>query len=79
MCLTKAYGGTVALRDLELEICQREVFGLLGPNGSGKTIMIRLILGLLRATSGQVSIAGHDSWRDWLNRYDGKLRSNCDH
>ncbi len=64
--LTKSYGATIALRDLDLEIRKGEVFGLLGPNGSGKTTMIRLILGLLRATSGQASVAGHDSWRDSL-------------
>lgn len=64
--LTKKYGGTIALRDLDLEIRKGEVLGLLGPNGSGKTTMIRLILGLLRATSGQASVAGHDSWRDSL-------------
>ena len=64
--LTKKYGSTIALRDLDLEIRKGEVFGLLGPNGSGKTTMIRLMLGLLRATSGQASVAGHDSWRDSL-------------
>lgn len=64
--LTKSYGSTIALRDLDLEVRKGEVFGLLGPNGSGKTTMIRLILGLLRATSGQALVAGHDSWRDSL-------------
>ena len=68
--LTKSYGGTIALRELDLEVRKGEVFGLLGPNGSGKTTMIRLILGLLRATSGQALVVGHDSWRDSLKVRD---------
>ena len=50
--LTKRYGKAFALRDLTLEVRQGEVFGLLGPNGSGKTTTIRLLLGLIRPTVG---------------------------
>jgi ABC-2 type transport system ATP-binding protein len=64
--LTKRYGETVALRQLTLEVRQGEVFGLLGPNGSGKTTMIRLLLGLLRPTAGHASISGFDCWRQSL-------------
>jgi len=64
--LTKRYGATLALADLDLEVRQGEVFGLLGPNGSGKTTAIRLLLGLLRPTSGRAAVAGHDCWRQSL-------------
>jgi ABC-2 type transport system ATP-binding protein len=64
--LTKRYGATLALADLDLEVRQGEVFGLLGPNGSGKTTTLRLLLGLLRPTSGRAAIAGHDCWNQSL-------------
>jgi ABC-2 type transport system ATP-binding protein len=64
--LTKAYGSFLALRQLNLEIYQGEIFGLLGPNGSGKTTTIRLLLGLLRPTMGHAAIAGFDCWRQSL-------------
>jgi len=64
--LTKAYGSFLALRQLSLEVRQGEVFGLLGPNGSGKTTTIRLLLGLLHPTSGQAAIFGLDCWRQSL-------------
>ena len=50
--LTKRYGATRALANLSMTIHRGEVFGLLGPNGSGKTTTIRLLLGLLRPTVG---------------------------
>ena len=61
--LTKLYGPVVALDHFSLEIQRGEVFGLLGPNGSGKTTTIRLLLGFLRPTSGRATIGGFDSWR----------------
>lgn len=65
--LTKHYGAVHALSDLTTEVRKGEVFGLLGPNGSGKTTAIRLILGLLRPTRGRASVAGHDCWTDSLS------------
>jgi ABC-2 type transport system ATP-binding protein len=62
--LTKDYGTFRALDDLTLEVRPGEVFGILGPNGSGKTTALRCALGFLRPTSGRVSIGGHDSWHD---------------
>src|SRR5436190_5271489 len=50
-----------ALKALDLEIKRGEVFGLLGPNGSGKTTTIKLMLGLLFPTSGQVLVFGKDA------------------
>src|SRR5208337_2572837 len=64
--LTKAYGDFLALRQFSLEVRQGEVFGLLGPNGSGKTTTLRLLLGLLHPTSGQATIFGLDCWRQSL-------------
>jgi ABC-2 type transport system ATP-binding protein len=62
--LTKDYGRFRALDDLNLEIGPGEVVGLLGPNGSGKTTALRLMLGFLRPTSGRALIDGHDCWYD---------------
>src|SRR5262249_44477512 len=53
-----------ALDALDLTLHPGEVFGLLGPNGSGKTTALRLILGFLRPTAGHVRVAGFDSWED---------------
>ena len=65
--LTKRYGATTALADLTVSIRPGEVFGLLGPNGSGKTTTIRLLLGLLHPTEGRASVAGFDCWRQGLD------------
>src|SRR5579871_3447589 len=62
--LTKDYGSYRALEQLDLTIGKGEVFGLLGPNGSGKTTALRLLLGFLQPTAGRALIAGHDCWRD---------------
>ena len=64
--LSKVYQDVRALDALSLEIRRGEVFGLLGPNGSGKTTTIRLLLGLLRPTAGRATIAGFDCWKDSL-------------
>lgn len=64
--LTKYYGRLAALDGLSLEVSRGEVFGLLGPNGSGKTTAIRLLLGMLRPTAGWGRVAGHDVWSESL-------------
>jgi ABC-2 type transport system ATP-binding protein len=64
--LTKYYGRTRALASLTMEVRKGEVYGLLGPNGSGKTTTIRLLLGLLRPSSGHASVAGYDVWHQSL-------------
>src|SRR5664279_4726684 len=61
--LSKRYGTVDALRDLDLEISPGEVVGYLGPNGAGKTTTIRLLLGLIRPTSGRAEIFGFDCQR----------------
>jgi ABC-2 type transport system ATP-binding protein len=64
--LTKDYGRSRALDDVNLTIEHGEVFGLLGPNGSGKTTALRLLLGFLRPTTGHAWIEGHECWRESL-------------
>src|SRR5690349_24568007 len=62
--LVKQFGSFRALDGLDLEVRPGEVHGFLGPNGSGKSTTIRVLLGLLRATSGEVRLLGGDPWRD---------------
>ena len=56
--LTKRFGKTVALAGLTMTVPRGEVFGFLGPNGAGKTTAVKLLLGLLKPTSGQGSLLG---------------------
>jgi ABC-2 type transport system ATP-binding protein len=64
--LTKRYGSFTALDTLDLEVRQGEVLGYLGPNGAGKTTTIRLLLGLIRASSGRATLFGLDAEKDKL-------------
>lgn len=64
--LSKRYGIRWAVRDLDLVVPRGEVFGFLGPNGAGKTTTIRMMLGLIRPTSGTVRINGLDAHDDPL-------------
>jgi energy-coupling factor transporter ATP-binding protein EcfA2 len=59
--LTKRFGRTLALDQLDLTVEAGEVFGFLGPNGAGKSTTIRLLLGHLRPTAGEAWIFGHAS------------------
>lgn len=62
--LTKYYGPTRGIEGLDLEVGHGEIFGFLGPNGAGKTTTIRMIMGMLRPTSGHAEVLGLDSWGD---------------
>jgi len=62
--LVKTFGSTRALDGLDLEVAPGEVHGFLGPNGSGKTTTIRVLLGLLRADAGEVRLLGGHPWHD---------------
>ena len=61
--LSKSFGRVRALDDLTLDVADGEVLGYLGPNGSGKTTTIRLLLGLSRPSAGSSELFGLDSWR----------------
>ncbi len=58
--LSKRFGDTQALRDLELSVETSTVFGLIGPNGAGKTTTLRVLLGMIRPDAGRVSVLGLD-------------------
>jgi ABC-2 type transport system ATP-binding protein len=62
--LVKTFGAVRALDSFNMQVNTGEVHGFLGPNGAGKTTAIRVLLGLLRADSGEVSVLGGDPWRD---------------
>ena len=62
--LTKSYGPTKALDGFDLSVATGEVHGFLGPNGSGKTTTIRILLGLVRADGGYATMLGGDPWSD---------------
>lgn len=64
--LNKTYAtGFTALKDVALDIRRGEIFALLGPNGAGKTTLISIVCGLVNASSGSITVAGHDIWRDY--------------
>ena len=64
--LAKTYAtGVEALKPVDLEIEQGEIFALLGPNGAGKTTMISIVCGIVNASGGSVSVAGYDIVRDY--------------
>jgi ABC-type multidrug transport system ATPase subunit len=58
--LTKSYGNLVALDKVSLAVGAGEVVGLIGPNGAGKSTLMKTVVGILRPTSGTVTISGHD-------------------
>lgn len=58
--LTKRYGTMPAVNDISFQVAEREILGFLGPNGAGKSTTLRILTGYLFATSGNVTVAGHD-------------------
>ena len=62
--LTKKFGKLTALDNINLSVNKGEVFGYIGPNGAGKTTTIRVLLGILQATKGEVKVFDMDAWRD---------------
>jgi ABC-type multidrug transport system ATPase subunit len=57
--LTKRFGNVEAVREVSLDVREGDRYGLLGPNGSGKSTLVRMLLGLVYATSGEISVLGH--------------------
>lgn len=72
--LTKYYGETRGIEDVDLEVKKGEIFGFLGPNGAGKTTTIRLLLDLLRPTEGRAFINGYD-----CNRQSSKVKGEVEY
>ena len=62
--LTKTYGKSRGIEDVDLEVEPGEVFGFLGPNGAGKTTTIRTLLGFMRPTGGRAEVFGLDTRRE---------------
>lgn len=69
--LNKSYGETEALKDINLEIQTKTIFGLVGPDGAGKSTLIRILCGLLKPDSGEVKILGLD-----LSKGIGKIKDD---
>lgn len=67
--LTKKYAGVTALDSLNLDVKKGEVLGYLGPNGAGKTTTIRLLLGLIKPTSGKATIFGFDAQKQKIEAH----------
>jgi len=70
--LTKYYGRTVGVRKIRFDVQPGEIFGFLGPNGAGKTTTIRILLGLLRPTSGQAAVFGQP-----VSKRSFEIRRRC--
>lgn len=74
--LTKRYRSLTAVSELNLNVRRGEVYGFLGPNGAGKTTTLRMLLGLIRPTSGMATVLGESSgkpeslkkWVRWWSR-----------
>jgi ABC-2 type transport system ATP-binding protein len=64
--LTKRYGATIAVDHVDLEVAAGEIVGILGPNGSGKTTTILMLLGLTEPSEGRAEVAGFDPLREPL-------------
>ncbi|WP_075979989.1 ABC transporter ATP-binding protein [Bacillus massilinigeriensis] len=62
--LTKKFGKFTALENIHLTVNKGEIYGFIGPNGAGKSTTIRVLLGMLKPTEGEVKIFGMDAWKD---------------
>lgn len=60
----KSFGRMQALKGIDLSVKSGEIHGFIGPNGAGKSTTIRILLGILHKTSGEVRLLGGDPWRD---------------
>lgn len=65
--LTKIFGDFAALDGVDIEVGAGEVYGFIGPNGAGKSTTIRVLLGILKASSGKAKIFGMDAWKESVN------------
>ena len=63
--ISKKYGEVEALRDISLSVNEGEIFGLIGPDGAGKTTLFRILTTLIRANSGSATVDGLDVVKDY--------------
>ncbi|EQB37221.1 ABC transporter ATP-binding protein [Virgibacillus sp. CM-4] len=68
--LTKKFGKFTALDGVNIEVNEGEVYGFIGPNGAGKSTTIRILLGILKATKGNVTIFGKDAWSNAVSIHE---------
>ena len=73
--LTKKFSGQLAVNDVSLQIKRNSVYGLLGPNGAGKSTTLKMILGLLRPTKGQIFFDGEPWKREHLAHIGSLIES----
>ena len=66
--VTKTYGSHVAVRDLSLQVPTNSIYGFIGPNGSGKTTTLRMIMRILHPDAGTIRVLGDDSWNSANDR-----------
>lgn len=73
--LTKYYGKTRGIENLDLTIKKGEIFGLLGPNGAGKTTTLRMLMGMIKPTAGSATVSGFDCWKQsvQINKISGYI------
>jgi len=71
--LAAGYGAVAVVRDVDLEVAPGEVVALIGPNGAGKTTTLKILMGLIHATSGRASVLGHDVRETEFRRHVGFL------
>ena len=64
--ISKVFGKKIALKNVDLEVRKGEIFGLLGPNGAGKTTFLRIVVGLIKPTTGKIRVLGLDPQEDSL-------------
>ena len=65
MNVSKAYGNVQALHDISLQVQPGEIFGLIGPDGAGKTTLFRILVTLLLPDSGKATVLGYDVVKDY--------------
>ena len=70
--LTKFYGGTLGVQNIDFTVNRGEIFGFLGPNGAGKTTTIRMLLDLLRPSFGEIEIFGRE-----ISEHSLEIRKRC--
>ncbi|HNX20281.1 MAG TPA: ATP-binding cassette domain-containing protein, partial [Acidobacteriota bacterium] len=61
--LVRRFGATIAVDGISFDVRRGEMFGLIGPDGAGKTTTLRAVLGLVRPDAGELEVAGFDPWR----------------